>query len=284
MRELAKHVQKDATFGMFSKVIGHGLIRATAHLEDRTGDSRRVFRRIASSLFLQILHGPSASRLAPLGRRQKYSLRHLLGVLVVGLIACGPSPDGESSSDLVSTSDAITIDELTAGTGYEDHDELTAEEEAGLSGTDGADDPVDIPNDHTNGAGETARRESCRAATGYRKGVPLRVCLTSVNGKVVETSTARAFVEMRAAARRAGVKLVVVSGFRTMTEQRSLYSAYIRGHGTITAPPGFSNHQSGHAIDLNTNAPEVFMWLTRNAATYGFERSSVLEEWQWERW
>jgi hypothetical protein len=125
---------------------------------------------------------------------------------------------------------------------------------------------------------------SCTRTTGFNKGKSMSICTVTINSKAVEQSTAAAFVRMRDAARRAGVNIVVVSGFRTMAKQRELYAAYKAHRGNLAAPPGYSNHQSGHALDLNAKAPGVYAWLSRNAATYGFRRTVPSENWHFEKW
>jgi hypothetical protein len=135
--------------------------------------------------------------------------------------------------------------------------------------------------------GETAVRvdalAACRPATGYSGGRPMQICVTEVDGKLVEYRTAEAYVRMKAAAARDGVYLQIVSGWRTMEKQRELYNLYLSGRGNLAARPGYSNHQSGLALDLNTSAAGVHNWLNRNGATYGFRRTVPSEIWHWER-
>lgn len=118
--------------------------------------------------------------------------------------------------------------------------------------------------------------------TCYRSGVPFRCTLTIVDGIPMEVATAAAYGRMRDAARAAGVPLRAVSGFRTMAHQRALYDAYQRGAGPIAARPGFSNHQSGVAVDLNTPEGAVLWWLRHHAARFGFRRTVRSEGWHWE--
>jgi hypothetical protein len=119
---------------------------------------------------------------------------------------------------------------------------------------------------------------------GYRDGQPMSVIVTLVDGKPVEVHTAAAFERMRAAAARANVQIRVVSGFRTMEHQRALYAAYHAGRGNLAAIPGHSNHQSGHALDLNVTAPGVLRWLDAHARAFGFRRTVPTENWHWEQW
>ena len=99
-----------------------------------------------------------------------------------------------------------------------------------------------------------------------------------------EVRTALAFFKMAAAARRAGIVLQINSGFRTNKKQREVYALYLRGRGPLAARPGSSNHQSGHALDLDTRLPQVHRWLQRHAFRYGFRRTIASERWHYEHW
>jgi hypothetical protein len=123
--------------------------------------------------------------------------------------------------------------------------------------------------------------------TGYTNGNPFPITLVHVDGKPVEMSTANAYYVMAQAAAAAGVNLGVVSGFRTMAEQQYLYNCYVNcncNSCNLAAKPGYSNHQSGHALDLNTSSPGVYDWLATNAGAFGFQRTVPSEAWHWEWW
>ena len=47
-----------------------------------------------------------------------------------------------------------------------------------------------------------------------------------------------------------GVRLEVISGFRTHEEQQALYAQYLSGTGNLAAVPGSSRHESGRAADV----------------------------------
>ena len=121
-------------------------------------------------------------------------------------------------------------------------------------------------------------------AQGYVEGRAVRIVVTRLDDKPVEVHTAAAYGRMYAAAQRDHVRLRIVSGFRTMAHQQALYRAYRRGRGNLAAVPGQSNHQSGHALDLNTSSPGVLRWLERNARRFGFRRTVPTEPWHWEWW
>jgi len=126
-----------------------------------------------------------------------------------------------------------------------------------------------------------------KTATGYRSGTAFTIKVVTVDGKPVELATAMQYLRMQSAAAKRGVKLWIVSGFRTMAEQKYLYNCYITkacNGGNLAARPGYSNHQSGHALDLNTSAPGVYSWLSNNGGSYGFKRTVPSEAWHWEYW
>jgi hypothetical protein len=123
--------------------------------------------------------------------------------------------------------------------------------------------------------------------TGYTSGNPFTITVVTVDGKPVERDTANAYYVMAQAASAAGVNIAINSGFRTMQEQEYLYSCYVNcscNNCNLAAKPGYSNHQSGHALDLNTSAGGVLGWLEANGAAYGFSRTVPSEPWHWEWW
>lgn len=123
-----------------------------------------------------------------------------------------------------------------------------------------------------------------RAETGYRRGVSFPIRVVEVDGRPVEVRTANAYAVMAEAASRAGVEIRVVSGFRTMAQQQALYDCWIRREPgcNLAARPGYSNHQSGSALDLNTRDSRVLSWLGAHGAEYGFSRTVEGEPWHWE--
>ncbi len=123
--------------------------------------------------------------------------------------------------------------------------------------------------------------------TGYKSGSAFTITVVEADGKPVEEKTASMYARMQKAAAADGVLIRVVSGFRTMAEQKYLYNCYLTGScngGNLAAKPGYSNHQSGHALDLNTSSGGVYSWLTKHAHEYGFERTVPSEIWHWEYW
>lgn len=97
---------------------------------------------------------------------------------------------------------------------------------------------------------------------------------------------------MLAKAKAEGVRLGVISAFRTIEDQNHLYfdikaergqSAKTRAQ--VSAPPGYSEHHTGYAVDfidetrpdtqLNPTFEETpaYQWLDKNAAFFNFEMS-----------
>ncbi len=124
-------------------------------------------------------------------------------------------------------------------------------------------------------------------ATGYVSGKAFTITLVTVDGEKVQKETANAYYVMAQAAAAKGVNLKVVSGFRTMAEQTYFYNCYVNcncNNCNLAAKPGYSNHQSGHALDLNTSSSGVLSWLNAHGASYGFKRTVPSEDWHWEWW
>ncbi|MBM4377878.1 MAG: M15 family metallopeptidase [Deltaproteobacteria bacterium] len=126
-----------------------------------------------------------------------------------------------------------------------------------------------------------------RQDTGYTSGNAFSITVVTCDSKPCERDTANAYAVMQAAAAADGVNLVVVSGFRTQSEQQYLYGCYVNcncNNCNLAAQPGYSNHQSGHALDLNTSSPGVLSWLNTHGGTFGFSRTVPSEPWHWEWW
>ena len=145
---------------------------------------------------------------------------------------------------------------------------------------DGEDDGEQEPS--VSGSQELISAVSCKGSkqTAYRAGSPFTIEVITIGGKAVSKPTGHAFLKMQKAAHAAGVRLAISSGFRTMSEQQYFYNCYRTGrcnNGNLAARPGYSNHQSGSALDLTTSS-----WLSSNAARFGFKRTVSGEPWHYE--
>jgi D-alanyl-D-alanine carboxypeptidase len=100
---------------------------------------------------------------------------------------------------------------------------------------------------------------------------------------------ARAWLNMRDAAQRAGIELQVVSAFRSIEYQLGIIRRKLeRGQPIaqilrVSAAPGYSEHHSGRALDITTpgfpaleeqfERSAAFAWLSTNAQRYNFHLS-----------
>lgn len=114
---------------------------------------------------------------------------------------------------------------------------------------------------------------------------------TSMNRtETLQKDAATAFNKMRSDAASQGIDLNVLSGYRSVSVQQQLWDAQVAKLGSeikaaqISAPPGYSEHQTGYAFDVGTNDPSsnldqsfkstaAYGWLNKNAGQYGFTQS-----------
>ncbi|MGL4796631.1 MAG: M15 family metallopeptidase [Paraclostridium sp.] len=102
----------------------------------------------------------------------------------------------------------------------------------------------------------------------------------------LEAEVTEAFTEMKEDAKKDGLVINIRSGYRNYDIQQQLYNDYVRRDGEenakrYSAVPGFSEHQTGLAIDITTEdrvtsigpwfdeTPQA-KWIYENAYKYGF--------------
>ena len=115
----------------------------------------------------------------------------------------------------------------------------------------------------------------------------------SADGRLkLRTAAAKKFLQMQAAAKADGVILTAISAFRDDKTQEHLFFDIkeqrvqdATKRAEVSAPPGYSEHHTGYAIDIGDgNAPATnletdfadtaaFRWLKQNALKYSFELS-----------
>jgi D-alanyl-D-alanine carboxypeptidase len=102
-----------------------------------------------------------------------------------------------------------------------------------------------------------------------------------------------------------GIRLLIVSGFRSIEYQADLIRNKLKSGQeidailTVNAAPGFSQHHTGTAIDVATTGcrplsdefeeSDAFAWLTGHAADFGFSMTYprdnpggfIYEPWHW---
>jgi D-alanyl-D-alanine carboxypeptidase len=118
-------------------------------------------------------------------------------------------------------------------------------------------------------------------------------------------AAAQAWREMKAGAHADGVVIEIVSAFRGIERQADIIRAKLARQMpietilTLSAPPGYSEHHTGRAVDINTPGCEAteepfertdaFRWLTVHAGRFGFTLSYprnntlgfIYEPWHW---
>jgi LAS superfamily LD-carboxypeptidase LdcB len=132
-----------------------------------------------------------------------------------------------------------------------------------------------------------------------------------IDGKPVNVNIADAVLDLKAAAKKDGINVIINSGFRpdygsrlnTKSEagvsvsadsQEYLYSLFLKNGTPSTAKPGRSKHGNGIAIDFNTGTrgngiktrldPKLYSWMVKNSWRFGFVRTVPSEEWHFEYW
>ncbi|MDF9749989.1 M15 family metallopeptidase [Arthrobacter sp. ES3-54] len=110
--------------------------------------------------------------------------------------------------------------------------------------------------------------------------------LVRVQGERLRAQAADAYKQFAKAAKVAGVNVMPISGYRSFSEQASLYDSYVRQYGqatadTLAARPGYSEHQTGLAMDIGNasgicalqacfaNTP-AGQWAAAHGWEYGF--------------
>lgn len=127
-------------------------------------------------------------------------------------------------------------------------------------------------------------------------------------GRIVklQKEASAAYMKMRMAAKRDGVNLIPISGFRTVEYQKGLFDKAVAKYGSEekaalwVAPPNYSEHHTGTALDIGDkknkncdveacfeNTPS-FKWLSENAGKYNFylsfskdDTNVSYEPWHW---
>lgn len=108
--------------------------------------------------------------------------------------------------------------------------------------------------------------------------------LTSLDGYLMRSVTATHMQQMMQAAAAAGVPFGLTSAYRSYSDQVATYNNWVQVNGsttsadTVSARPGYSEHQTGLAADLDAGSCVLecfgttaqYTWLKQNAANYGF--------------
>ena len=105
---------------------------------------------------------------------------------------------------------------------------------------------------------------------------------SAYGGGQMQREAAEHFKKMVDAAKKDGIKLRNVSGYRSYSTQKTIYNNYVKRDGvskanTYSARAGSSEHQTGLASDINTASSSAhfentkeYAWLINNSYKYGF--------------
>jgi LAS superfamily LD-carboxypeptidase LdcB len=125
---------------------------------------------------------------------------------------------------------------------------------------------------------------------------------TIIPGIQLHPQAAKAYIDMSQAANKDGMRLTIVSGFRSVEYQANLFETVriarnqtIEERAKVSAPAGYSEHATGLAIDINSTESSFeqskeYQWLLQHAKTFGFELSFPkdnpqgvdFEPWHWK--
>jgi hypothetical protein len=153
----------------------------------------------------------------------------------------------------------------------------------------------------TGHAGADARIQSIAVRRGYRLRSVATGGLSGSQGVPLQPAAANALGALRSAAAAAGHSLSPRSGFRSVSDQRSIFLRELRAHGSFSnaqiaagaadaaiddvlrlhSIPGYSRHHSGYAVDLRGGSGDLLrsgtsaeVWLRANrfdnALDHGF--------------
>lgn len=148
------------------------------------------------------------------------------------------------------------------------------------------------------------------AARGLREceeATRLEIAEVGVDGRehLLVPSASAAWRNLKAAALVDGIDLFIVSAFRSIDRQVAIIRQKIEAGDavenilTVCAPPGFSEHHTGRAVDLSTSGcrtlevefdqTTAYAWLDKHAAEFGYYLSYPIgnswgyqyEPWHW---
>jgi D-alanyl-D-alanine carboxypeptidase len=146
---------------------------------------------------------------------------------------------------------------------------------------------------------------TARGLSEFAEATKLDIAEVGADGRdhLLVPAAAEAWRRLKAAALAACVDLFIVSAFRSIDRQAEIVRRKLEGGATVEsiltvcAPPGFSEHHTGKAVDLSTSGSRLlevefdqtpaYAWLTEHASEFGYYLSyPVGNSWgyQYEPW
>ena len=103
----------------------------------------------------------------------------------------------------------------------------------------------------------------------------------SGGGEYLAEEAKLAYDKLCTASLKEGLKLGVTSSYRSYQDQQGVYASYLKSNGKeyvsqYVATPGYSEHQTGLALDVKSTVSSPFKktkeytWMSKNAYKYGF--------------
>ena len=128
--------------------------------------------------------------------------------------------------------------------------------------------------------------------------------LVTINGYIrIVDYVKDAYNELKSDSSVLGLNIYASSGYRSYSDQKYIYDNYVRIDGTekadtYSARPGYSEHQTGLAIDVGTPSTknlgdflytDEYKWMIENAHNYGFilrykEETEKITGYMYEAW
>lgn len=162
-------------------------------------------------------------------------------------------------------------------------------------------------NPHLAALGISSESITTRGLCECEEAATLEVAEVGADGRdhLLVPLAAEAWRSLKAAALADGINLFIVSAFRSIDRQAEIVRRKLEAGATVEsilsvcAPPGYSEHHTGRAIDISTpgsRAVEVefdqtsaYAWLTKHAAKFGYYLSYPIgncsgfqyEPWHW---
>lgn len=107
--------------------------------------------------------------------------------------------------------------------------------------------------------------------------------LININGLNINKEAYDAYLKMKTAMNKEKLNIQIISAYRSYDYQEELYERYLKNEkqeivDTYSARPGFSEHHTGLAIDIDNTKLDFnkfyltkeFIWMNNNAHKYGF--------------
>lgn len=127
--------------------------------------------------------------------------------------------------------------------------------------------------------------------------------MTNTSGGFMKREASEALESLFEEAQNQTLPLQVLSAYRSYNSQSATYNSYVQKDGvekadTYSARPGFSEHQTGLAVDVGSGSCNLEIcfgetpagkWLAANAHTYGFvirypQGKTAITGYQYEPW